>query len=100
MLTEPAGLTGCCWPRGPDDDEADRHPTYVLAAIAGPGLNRPGSESGVPSAATGGGRSATCGTPGHERGGCTNAQPFATMIFSPGTEVKMDFAYKHSRVKQ
>jgi hypothetical protein len=32
--------------------------------------------------------------------GRTTAQPYATMIFSPGTEVKMDFAYKHSRVKQ
>ncbi len=26
--------------------------------------------------------------------------PFRTRIFSPGTEVKIDFAYKHSRVKQ
>ena len=26
--------------------------------------------------------------------------PFQTRIFSPGTEVHMDFAYKHSRVKQ
>jgi hypothetical protein len=27
-------------------------------------------------------------------------EPFQGRIFSPGTEVKMDFAYKHSRVKQ
>jgi hypothetical protein len=33
------------------------------------------------------------------RGRTTNA-PFSTRVFSPGTEVKMDFAYKHSRVKQ
>lgn len=26
--------------------------------------------------------------------------PYRTRIFSPGTEVKMDFSYKHSRVKQ
>jgi hypothetical protein len=26
--------------------------------------------------------------------------PFATRVFSPGTEVKIDFRYKHSRVKQ
>ena len=26
--------------------------------------------------------------------------PFRTRVFSPGTEVKMDFSYKHSRVKQ
>jgi hypothetical protein len=26
--------------------------------------------------------------------------PFATRVFSPGTDVKMDFRYKHSRVKQ
>jgi len=30
----------------------------------------------------------------------TTKEPFRTRIFSPGTEVKMDFAYKHSRVKQ
>jgi hypothetical protein len=30
----------------------------------------------------------------------TSAQPFATRVFRPGTEVKMDFRYKHSRVKQ
>jgi hypothetical protein len=27
-------------------------------------------------------------------------EPFGTRIFSPGTEVKIDFRYKHSRVKQ
>jgi len=27
-------------------------------------------------------------------------EPFRQRIFSPGTDVKMDFAYKHSRVKQ
>jgi hypothetical protein len=26
--------------------------------------------------------------------------PFATRVFSPGTEVRIDFRYKHSRVKQ
>jgi hypothetical protein len=30
----------------------------------------------------------------------TTKEPFATRVFSPGTEVKMDFRYKHSRVKQ
>jgi hypothetical protein len=30
----------------------------------------------------------------------TTKEPFRTRIFSPGTEVKMDFSYKHSRVKQ
>jgi hypothetical protein len=30
----------------------------------------------------------------------TTRGPFRTRIFTPGTEVKMDFAYKHSRVKQ
>jgi hypothetical protein len=48
---------------------------------------------------TGGGRSATCGTSWHERGGRTTAQPFATRILSPGTEVKMDSRYKNSRVR-
>lgn len=28
------------------------------------------------------------------------AQPFATKIFSPGTEMKTDFCYEHSRVEQ
>jgi len=37
---------------------------------------------------------------GRDRRGRTTAQPFGTRIFSPGTEVKMDFRYKHSRVKQ
>ncbi|MBF6558446.1 MAG: hypothetical protein IVW52_20325, partial [Acidimicrobiales bacterium] len=37
---------------------------------------------------------------GRDRRGRTTAQPFATRVFSPGTEVKMDFRYKHSRVKQ
>ena len=32
--------------------------------------------------------------------GRTTTQPFATRIFSPGTDVRMDFRYKHSRVKQ
>jgi hypothetical protein len=27
-------------------------------------------------------------------------QPYRTRVFSPGTEVKIDFSYKHSRVKQ
>jgi hypothetical protein len=35
-----------------------------------------------------------------ETAGPTTAQPFGTRIFSPDTEVKMDFRYKHSRVKQ
>jgi len=30
----------------------------------------------------------------------TTKEPFRTRIFSPGTGVKMDFSYKHSRVKQ
>ncbi len=30
----------------------------------------------------------------------TTKEPFRTRVFSPGTEVKMGFAYKHSRVKQ
>jgi hypothetical protein len=30
----------------------------------------------------------------------TTKEPFRTRIFGPGTEVKLDFAYKHSRVKQ
>ncbi len=37
---------------------------------------------------------------GRDRRGRTTAQPFATRVFSPGTDVKMDFRYKHSRVKQ
>ena len=37
---------------------------------------------------------------GRDRRGRTTAQPFRTRVFAPGTEVKMDFAYKHSRVKQ
>ncbi len=32
--------------------------------------------------------------------GRTTAQPFTTRIFNPGTEVRMDFRYKNSRVKQ
>jgi hypothetical protein len=36
---------------------------------------------------------------GRDRRGRTTAQPFATRVFSPGTEVKMDFRYKNSRVK-
>jgi hypothetical protein len=34
------------------------------------------------------------------RVGKRTKEPFRGRIFSPGTEVKMDFAYKHSRVKQ
>jgi hypothetical protein len=30
----------------------------------------------------------------------TTKEPFRTRVFGPGTEVKMDFAYKHSRIKQ
>jgi hypothetical protein len=30
----------------------------------------------------------------------TTKEPFRTRLFGPGTDVKMDFAYKHSRVKQ
>ena len=30
----------------------------------------------------------------------TTKEPFSTRVFCPGTEVKMDFRYKHSRVKQ
>jgi hypothetical protein len=37
---------------------------------------------------------------GRDRRGRTTAQPFATRVFSPGTEVRMDFRYKNSRVKQ
>jgi len=37
---------------------------------------------------------------GRGRRGRTTAHPFGTRIFSPGTDVKMDFRYKHSRVKQ
>jgi len=32
--------------------------------------------------------------------GRTTPQPFTTRLFTPGTDVKMDFRYKHSRVKQ
>jgi hypothetical protein len=34
------------------------------------------------------------------RVGKSTKEPFGTRIFTPGTEVKMDFRYKHSRVKQ
>jgi hypothetical protein len=37
---------------------------------------------------------------GRDRRGRTTAQPFRTRVFSPGTEVRVDFSYKHSRVKQ
>jgi hypothetical protein len=37
---------------------------------------------------------------GLDRRGRTTSQPFATRVFSPGTEVHLDFSYKHSRVKQ
>ena len=37
---------------------------------------------------------------GRDRRGRTTAQPFRTRVFSPGTEVHVDFSYKHSRIKQ
>jgi len=37
---------------------------------------------------------------GRDRRGRTTAKPFQTRVFSPGTEVHLDFSYKHSRVKQ
>lgn len=37
---------------------------------------------------------------GRDRRGRTSAKTFRTRIFGPGTDVKMDFAYKNSRVKQ
>ena len=37
---------------------------------------------------------------GRDRRGRTTTKPFPTRIFTPGTEVKMDFRYKHSRIKQ
>jgi hypothetical protein len=37
---------------------------------------------------------------GRDRRGRTTAQPFRTRVFSPGTEVRVDFSYKHSRIKQ
>ncbi|MGI8529174.1 MAG: hypothetical protein ACR2KO_06830, partial [Geodermatophilaceae bacterium] len=37
---------------------------------------------------------------GRDRRGRTTSKRFMTRVFGPGTEVKMDFAYKHSRVKQ
>ena len=37
---------------------------------------------------------------GRDRRGRTSSKRFRTRVFGPGTEVKMDFAYKHSRVKQ
>jgi hypothetical protein len=37
---------------------------------------------------------------GRGRRGRTTGQPFMTRLFTPGTEVSMDFRYKHSRVKQ
>jgi hypothetical protein len=37
---------------------------------------------------------------GRDRRGRTTAMPFATRIFSPGTEVTIDVRYKHSKVKQ
>jgi hypothetical protein len=37
---------------------------------------------------------------GRGRRGRTTSQQFRTRVFSPGTEVKIDFVYKHSRVKQ
>ena len=57
-------------------------------------------ESLVPTTSASGGpkRSTPCSWP--DRRGRTTAQPFATRVFAPGTEVKMDFRYKHSRVKQ
>jgi hypothetical protein len=37
---------------------------------------------------------------GLDRRGRPHQHPHQTRVFSPGTEVKMDFAFKHSRVKQ
>ena len=37
---------------------------------------------------------------GRDRRGVTTKHPFSTRIFNPGTEVRMDFRYKNSRVKQ
>jgi hypothetical protein len=37
---------------------------------------------------------------GRSRRGATTDKPFRTRIFTPGTEVHLDFSYKHSRVKQ
>ncbi len=37
---------------------------------------------------------------GRDRRGRVISKQFRTRVFGPGTEVKMDFAYKHSRVKQ
>ena len=37
---------------------------------------------------------------GRDRRGRTTTQPFRTRVFSPGTEVRVDFSYKHSRIKQ
>ena len=37
---------------------------------------------------------------GRDRRGRTTAKQFRTRVFTPGTEVKMDFTYKNSRVKQ
>ena len=37
---------------------------------------------------------------GRDPRGRKTSQQFRTRIFEPGTDVKMDFAYKHSRVKQ
>lgn len=37
---------------------------------------------------------------GRDRRGRTTAKQFRTRVFGPGTDVRMDFAYKHSRVKQ
>ena len=37
---------------------------------------------------------------GRDRRGRITSKPFATRIFSAGTDVKMDLRYKHSRVKQ
>ena len=37
---------------------------------------------------------------GRDRRGVTTPLPFGTRVFSAGAEVRMDFRYKHSRVKQ
>lgn len=37
---------------------------------------------------------------GRDRRGRTTAKQFRTRVFTPGTDVKMDFTYKNSRVKQ
>ena len=45
-------------------------------------------------------RSPWCSPPRSAPRASPHQDPFRTRVFSPGTEVKMDFSYKHSRVKQ